>query len=222
MIDLHSHVLYGVDDGARDKNESIAMLKAARKCGFRVLYATPHYRAMWKNTNAAKKAFFDLKPEAAHLGIKLCRGAELYTGSFDRDMLNWYLVELAYDSSRCILFELKTSSLVSDEEERIYLLQRAGMDVLIAHPERYTEIQRSKQAMRRYFDIGCRLLISADDLLLPFWRIRRITAERILNSGFPVCIASDAHSADDYLRLRELLKKRPDLKRCFQGVEFDH
>jgi len=221
VIDLHSHILYGVDDGAATRSISLAMLDAAKNCGLRMICATPHYRGHWKDRDAARAAFADLAPEAKKRGLRLSLGAELYTASFDRDRLQWYLSELCYTGTNCILFELKTSSKETDEEEKIFLLQRAGMDVLIAHPERCTEIQQNRKAVERYAQIGCKFVLSADSLLMPPWESRRRSAEWLLKNKYCAAIASDAHEAQGYTDFAKLLTKRPELRAYAKGVSFE-
>ena len=71
MIDIHSHILYGVDDGAKDYEESVKMLKEAHKAGIRTIVATPHVRKPHFDKNKAKESLEKLKPVAESLGIKL-------------------------------------------------------------------------------------------------------------------------------------------------------
>lgn len=197
------------------------MLDAAKKCGIRTLCATPHYRAAWKDRESMRKVFADLVPEAKKRGIQLVLGAELYTGSFDRDKLSWYRSELAYAESSCILFEMKNVSLLAEEEEKIFLLQRAGMDVLIAHPERYMEVQTKHHVAERYLQIGCKLLISADALCRPLWNRRRAVAEWLIKNKLCAAICSDAHTLQDYIDYQELLAKRSELRSLTKSVSFE-
>jgi protein-tyrosine phosphatase len=77
MLDIHSHILPGVDDGARSHRQSLQMLAAARSAGVDILVATPHLKHLNVDTNRISEAFLWLKPYALAAGISLLRGYEI-------------------------------------------------------------------------------------------------------------------------------------------------
>ena len=207
MKDIHCHILYGVDDGAGTKDDSLRMLDIAAAGGISEIVATPHYRGRWKNRERARENYAQLQPEAQARGIALALGAEFFWMEFDRDHIERYVSEMTLGDSREFLFELDRHTEFSQVEESIYMLQQAGLSVLIAHPERNVPIQREKQAAKQYLDSCCGFVMSSD--ALAFWRLSSIykTAMREYKRGNYTYIASDAHSPSDYERHIKLLAK---------------
>lgn len=195
---MHCHILYGVDDGARTKEESLQMLDAAAKGGIRQIMATPHFRGRWNNRELVHRAYDDLVNEASKRGIVLLLGAEFFIREFENDRIRFYREELCLNNSNVILLELSSATTLDEARDVIYPLQRNGMEVIIAHAERNVQIQRSKKAFEEYLIMGCTLQMSIDCLSLPFWNPRRRTALRLLKANAYSQITSDAHCAYDY------------------------
>ncbi|HPF53587.1 MAG TPA: hypothetical protein P5116_03540 [Eubacteriales bacterium] len=207
MTDIHSHVLYGVDDGAKTREESIAMLKAASDCGVHRIIATPHYRRKWKDRTAAKTAYLDLMPIAEDMGISLEFGCEFSVFEFERERVDEYRAEFCLGDTRRFLLELGSKSEFRDVEEIIYALQRGGMDVILAHPERVFQLQRDKSMWDQYDELGCYFQMSVDALALSIFDPRRRLASRMLRQDRYDYLASDAHSVNDYFTYGAQMEK---------------
>ena len=202
MRDLHCHILPGVDDGARSLDESLRMFEAARKCGITSITCTPHcrdpyfdYMRMWKAYYAFERAVrlrapdFELQMgfEVSHAKLK-----ELGLGWAERlhfDGTNEFLLELDVGASRTTF---------ADYERTIFALQGMGLEVIIAHPERYRAIQKDVGIAEELCQMGCRLQASAD-----FVRGGRLGRERrparaLIRRGLYTYIASDAHHVGHY------------------------
>ena len=76
MIDIHSHILCGIDDGSRDIEESVKMLKAAKEAGFEKIIATPHVMRAGYDLEKSKKSFEMLLPYAKEIGVDIYQGYE--------------------------------------------------------------------------------------------------------------------------------------------------
>lgn len=198
MTDLHSHILSGLDDGARSPAESLAMLAAARAAGVTELVATPHVRDVCFDADAARARLDALRPEADALGVVLrlgfevdvCVMAALGAGAMER-----YCVE----GTRALLLELHRQALPPDLERIVYALQREGMIVILAHPERYLAADCVRA--RRLADMGCELQIDAMSLFSGRLRPDYRGAAAMLRRGLATWVASDAHEAGDFTLL---------------------
>ena len=162
MRDIHCHILPGVDDGAADLDESLAMLAAAKQAGVTRIVCTPHCRDPYFDYDKMWDAFELLRDNAD--GFPLQMGFEVNHRK---------LVELGIDAAEYLhfdgtnefLLELSThadSYAFREYESTIYDLQCRGYQVIIAHPERYRAVQKDASVAERLVDMGCKLQASAD------------------------------------------------------------
>lgn len=207
MIDMHCHILPEVDDGAKSMAEAKKMLSVAKQGGVSTIIATPHYRGRWTDRAAQKQAYLALKPEAEKRGITLAFGCEFYFAKFEAEEVPTYRERFCLGDSNRFLFELGTGTTFSEVENWIYELQRAGLEVILAHPERNAEIRSSKSVLRRYLEIGCLMQVSSDALTQSPFSAGRRTANYLIKSGNCDFIASDAHSVSDYEQFIRVMQK---------------
>lgn len=195
LIDLHSHILPGLDDGAQNDTEALEMLRIAAADGIDIIAATPH----------ADRATPDQILEGAHrlnelarqegLAISVVPGSEV---RIDADLPERHeaaqLVTLNQNSY--LLLELW---LMGDWppylRTAIYDCQRAGLMPILAHAERYPAVQRSPMIVADLVAAGVLIQINAGSLLHPAGSKTRDVAETLLRSHLVHVIASDAHHA---------------------------
>lgn len=196
LIDLHTHVLPGVDDGARDVDEALTMLAAAAEDGITTVLATPHshhvdavaVRAGVERLNvAAVEAGIDiavLPGHEARIAVELAQ--RYHDGTLlTLNQSTWLLLE-------CYLFDDWPIHLIHRSIDRLYA---AGLRPVLAHAERYPFVQRDPTALDSLIDRGIPIQINAGSLFLRAIDVERITAERLLASRTAHLIASDAHNA---------------------------
>ncbi len=206
MLDIHSHILPGVDDGAKSHRQALQMLSAARDAGFDILVATPHLRQLKVDVNRVSEAYFWLKPYAQAAGIRLLRGYEV---SYQ------VLLDLPYSELGCyciagtnlLLLELDSLHLFPQWNRVLTSIERAGYELVIAHPERYVYIQEHPEIIGKIRRYGCKIQIDAHAYLKPPWNIERRTAEKLIRKGWMDYIASDAHRPQDYRQMKAVLKR---------------
>jgi len=205
MIDIHSHVLPGVDDGAEDLAVSVKMLQLAAKIGITKLYATPHAKRQidWTNMN---RIYRQTAAEAHKVGIELLLGSELFYDlliKLNGDELPQY----CYQNTTTLLLEFHTQIVPPRWEYTLSALRDAGYHVIIAHPERYRFIQENidlAMAFRRY---GALLQLDTESLMRKPWDRTYRTARTILDKEVVDFISSDAHSIDMYQQYASAYKK---------------
>lgn len=193
MIDIHSHVLPGIDDGSGSVEESLAMLRASARQGVDCVAATPHFYPM-ENT---PERFLDQREEAAERlraawqpGLpKLLLGAEVYF--FEGMSRTEALDALCLEGSRVLLLEMPfgpwTERTVS---EVVSLRERRGLTVVLAHIERYFRWQ-PKEIWDELPDLGILTQCNAGFFL--DWRLRG-RARRMLRERKISFLGSDAHN----------------------------
>ena len=148
MIDIHSHILYGVDDGSKDLSMSLAMLKEEMESGVTLVYLTPHQNKQTLTGPLLKEryqSFLDeIKDKGIDIDIRL--GSEIYYyPGLKQDLLSGKA--LTMDESKYVLVEFSTRT-ETNISEIVYELVIAGFIPVIAHIERYTYLKKSD-----YFDI---------------------------------------------------------------------
>ncbi len=211
MLDRHCHILYGLDDGAVDLEESVAMLRAARAAGVTDIVATPHVLDASFDFLLACKRKEELKDHACKIGITLRLGCEVFwyaLSGLTPEMLSQCRIE----NTDSILVEFNLhSELPRDMMKGIFSLQQAGLEVIIAHPERYDCVKKDSSTAQQWLDMGCTLQLDANVLLLPILSPTRRCAYEMLKRGMYQYAASDAHCVRDYERFArsiELIKRK--------------
>jgi protein-tyrosine phosphatase len=195
-VDLHTHVLPAVDDGARNAAESLAMLRIAVADGTRVIVATPHGAVC--DRVCVQRAVHQLRELArsADLPVRLLGGSEQRLTSDLPDRLRagevatladtpWLLVELSLQAGWPSWFE-----------QAIYALQMAGGWPILAHAERYPAVQRAPLQLASATGAGVLMQINAGSLLGQSGARAQRAAEQLLRLRLAHLIASDAHAPD--------------------------
>lgn len=219
-VDIHSHILPGIDDGAQSREETLAMLQAAKRAGVAAIVATPHAQKVQADFDLIRDVFQDVKPAFEQNGIRLHLGFECHYRLF-LDCEPGALRDLCVNGTDVVLLEFSPGALPLQWENSINQLQRLGMEVIIAHPERYAPVQADLSIAGRMAQIGCELQLSAGSLAGGLFSRERKCAVDLLKAGMIHYIASDAHCAADYQiyaqvnkRYGRLVKKGALLHSC--------
>lgn len=193
MIDLHSHILPELDDGAQSLEESLAMARMAVESGIRVMVATPHcaddrgrevYSA-WKLLRQALKE--------NEIPLILLPGMEIF-GTEDTARLLKERKLFTLNGTRYPLIEFAFQSDGREETRILQSVCEAGYRPIIAHPERYGWLQENPWLMNLWTRMGCMAQVNRGSLLGRFGVRAQETAFELVGRGFVVAVASDAHS----------------------------
>lgn len=198
LLDLHSHVLPGLDDGASDMTEAVAMCRLALNDGARVLAATPHWYPSQNPPTARQiaQAVGCLQGElrAQGLPLELVAGAEV--------ALDPGLAQLARDGALptlgggpYLLLECPPHTSPRLLPDLIYSLRLAGLRPILAHAERTWEGTPDWGWLYGLVDQGCLVQVTAASLTGKLGASPKKTAEALLGLGLVNLLASDAHSA---------------------------
>ena len=197
MIDLHTHVLPGIDDGASDLDQAVAICRAAAHDGCNVLVATPHQRhpAWW---NSDEQHLDRLRRRLqAELGThpRILLGAEVHA---DSQLLDAVLDATGPAPSRLagtryLLLELSRDGIGPDPEMLVHELSVAGIVPVLAHPEHIPWLRRDPQQIERLVDLGALLQVTASSVLGRHGRAVQSSAHDLLDQGLVHVLASDCH-----------------------------
>jgi sortase B len=206
VLDIHSHVLPGVDDGSWSMEESIGMLGAAKASGVTAIIATPHRKGEAGEPSRIRQAYEALKVEAEKVGIDLYLGYEVHYRLFldgGAELARAFCLA----GTNVLLLEFSTGTLPLQWENTIYAIQQEGMDVIIAHPERYHSVQKDPSIAERMVQLGCELQVDVESLDVGANAAERKCARELLHRGWVGWLASDAHQRDAYDSMGSIHKK---------------
>lgn len=210
FIDLHLHYVPGVDDGARNVEEGIALCAALKEVGFAKLVTTPHIRSgMFDNrADGLREAFHAFAAQAqAHAGLpELALAAEHHCDALLLELLQAGEL-LPYPGGRSILIEFGYDSLPAAVERVAFKIALKGMRPIIAHPERCAPLFRKSDAIEQLLDQDVGLQLDVMALTGKYGRAPRGAAERMLEEGIYTIAASDAHRPDDALEVAKGIER---------------
>lgn len=200
MIDLHSHVLPGVDDGPAEMAEALEMLRIAAKDGVRVICATPHAHGpdLDAPPDAADRAHSALvaAAQAAGIALEIRLAAEnWYRKDLPRFAAEGRLRTLSTSGTRYALVEFPRTHVPPDAEEVLFALRLEGISPVIAHPERNPSCWSDPARILALREQGALLQVTAGSLTGLFRRESRDAAKALAKAGAIDCLASDAHGS---------------------------
>jgi protein-tyrosine phosphatase len=197
VIDLHCHVLPGIDDGPRTIDGSLALARAAADAGVRTLVATPHVSSRYPNdagTIRASASTLGERLAAEGVELELRCGAELAMTHVAR-IEAAELARLGLGGGPWLLVEPPFSPVASALEPIVQTLWQRGSRVVLAHPERCPAFHRDPGMLASLVREGALTSITAGSLVGQFGQKARRFAVQMAHEGMLHNVASDAHDA---------------------------
>ncbi len=200
MIDIHAHLLPGIDDGAAGIEQSLALARHAVADGLSRMVLTPHIQPdLYDNSRATITPVFDAFAVALvqyDIDLEIAWAAEVRLCPEIIPMLEGDTLPLfvGVDGRKTLLLELPHSHVPPGTEQLIKWLQAYDVGVLIAHPERNKEIMRNHGRVEAFIDMGCLLQLTAASVAGRFGAAPQRAAEYMLQRGWVTVLASDAHN----------------------------
>jgi protein-tyrosine phosphatase len=195
VIDLHCHVLSGIDDGPATIDGSVALARAAAADGTRLLVATPHVNSRYPNEPepiARGVEELNMRLAAEGIALEVRSGAELAMTRLV-EMQATQIQRFALGGGEWLLVECPLSSASTGFDILVLDLQRRGHRVLLAHPERCPAFHREPHMLGSLVSAGALTSITAGALVGRFGGEVRRFALRLVRDGMAHSVASDAH-----------------------------
>lgn len=198
MIDLHSHILPGIDDGPADLEGSLALARAAVAAGTTTIAATPHVNSRFQlgadDIAGLSERVSTLNTQLAEheLALEVVKGAEV---SFSRvpELNREQLGVLSLGEGPYLLVESPYSGVVPMVEELLFSLQAKGVRPVLAHPERCPAFQSDPGLVARLVEAGTVCLVNSGSIGGSFGKGARRLALALLRDGLVHAVSSDAH-----------------------------
>nr|APZ79106.1 Protein-tyrosine phosphatase Wzh [Streptococcus suis] len=221
MIDIHSHIIFGVDDGPQTIEESLALIGHAHGQGVRMIVATSHRRKGMFETpeKVIMTNFLQLKAAVAEVypEIRLCYGAELY---YSKDILSKLEKKKVptLNGSRYILLEFSMNTPWKDIQEGVNEVMLLGLTPVLAHIERYDALAFNADRVNELIEKGCMTQVNSSHVLkqgLIGNRAKEFKkrVQFFLEQDLVHCVASDMHNTTT---------RPPFMKQAYQIVKEEY
>ena len=223
MIDIHCHILPGIDDGAKDLHTSLEILKNAAASGVTDAILTPHFikDSKYCFSNTPKSQILDILRVAvkrAGININLYLGNEVYLDLEIVKLLRTDQISTLADS-RYLLVELPVRAEDSSAKDILFEVISCGYIPIIAHPERYLYFQNNPAKIQEYINIGCLMQGDYQSLHGRYGKHAKKALKTYLKKGQIHFLGSDTHKstenyrlADTYRELTKILKSEAKAK----------
>lgn len=210
FVDIHTHILPGVDDGSPDYETSVQMLREAYDDGTDAIVLTPHYKRGYTcgSADAVRARFAEFQAYAAErIPIALYLGTEaMYEMDLPQKLLDGKVLTMA--DSQYVLVEFRPSVSGDYLLNGIFSLTQCGYIPILAHAERYACLK--KEQIPELAEMGARIQINAGSVMGAFGFQAKRFCRGILKSGYVDYVASDAH---------DTVRRTVRLSRCAQYLE---
>ena len=221
MIDIHSHIVFGVDDGPSNKEESLALLREAFSQGVRVIVSTSHRRKnmfetpeeiIMTNFKEVKELVQKQLPD-----LTILYGAEIYYSQDALEKLESKQIPTLNDTQYALI-EFSTRTPYWEIRNALSKILLLGVTPVIAHIERYDELENNKKRVKELIDMGCYTQINSSTVLKPRlfgdkYRLYKKRAQYFLSHNLVHCVASDMHN---------LSSRPPYMKQAFDAISHQY
>ena len=193
MIDIHTHALPGVDDGAPDEGTAIAMCKMAAEAGTTDLVLTPHNNAQFRFDPQQTEEKRQELQTAIGEGLYLHRGCDLHLDFRNIEAALASPSDFTINGHNYLLVEFSDEILMQGTARVFQQFEEAGIVPIVTHPERNRLLRRDLRRLAKWIERGCLLQITGQSLLGSFGQRAEQTAIAMMNAGMVHFVASDSH-----------------------------
>lgn len=215
MIDLHCHLLPGIDDGPETGAQALRLCRLAVADGITHAITTPHiHPGRWPNTRQTiAKGCARLQRELQKRNIPLQVGYAAEVRLTDEIMQQVEADEIPFygevDGYRIMLLEFPHGHIIPGSDKLVLWLMQRKIRPLIAHPERNKQVMKDAALLQPFIDAGCWLQLTAGSVLGKFGDPAKATAHELLQADQVTAVASDGHNAG---------ARRPVLAEAFEYI----
>jgi protein-tyrosine phosphatase len=194
MVDLHCHILFGLDDGPKLLEDSLAMAEDAIADGITHVVATPHCNSQFLFDFAAVQAKRDALAEKLHGRLKLATGCDFHLNHENLLDIRKHPEPFCINQKDYLLVEFNEFSIPPAMDQTLHELQLAGLRPIITHPERNPILRSQPERLLHWVRLGCFAQITAGSLSGVFGPGAKEDAWNWLTRGLIHFVSSDAHN----------------------------
>ncbi|WP_414053269.1 tyrosine-protein phosphatase [Macrococcus equi] len=200
MIDIHNHILFGIDDGAQTKEDALDMARAAQAEGITDIIATPHHKiGVYENFGPKIKALTEevnnlIASEGISVKVHASQEIRIY-GDVVEDLKNGKALTLS-ENSPYVLIEFPSHEVPIFTEQLFTKMALEGYIPIIAHPERNSELQKNPNKLAELIELGALAQVTAGVVCGQLGEFSKKCAEMMMDHRLIHIIASDAHNVN--------------------------
>ena len=215
MIDFHTHIIPGIDDGSRNVNETFNLIKEAYEAGFKKIISTSHYlENRYEIKDEDRKTLLNA---ISHKAKSETPEMEFYLGS--EIFVTYNIVELlkekkasTINNTSYVLFELPMENNILGLKEILFKLAETGYKPIIAHPERYRFFQKNPNLLIELIEMGTLFQSNFGSLIGIYGQEAKKIAKRMLQANMIHFLGSDIHRENTiYKRMPEIMIALKDI-----------
>ncbi len=213
MIDIHSHILPGQDDGSPNLEESVAMVRMAAESGTTDMVASPHADLEFAFDPALVESKVSELVKASDGVVRIHYGCDfhLYFDNVQDALANPF--KYSINHKKYVLVEPSELMAFKSTEDVLERMRAAGMAVIVTHPERYGLLQRRIDQLESWVAAGSYLQLTAQSFFGRFGKAARKCAEELVRRGLAHFVASDAH---------DTVQRPPRLDEAYAWIAREH
>jgi protein-tyrosine phosphatase len=190
-VDIHSHVLYGLDDGAKTREQSMEMLALAARSGTTDIVATPHANGQYAfRPRLIEERIAELSAETS---VRIHPGCDFHLQFDNIEDALAHPEKYTINHKGYLLVEFPDLSIFTDADAVLMRLLAGGMVPIITHPARNRELQRRLDALASWVEQGSYVQVTAGSYLGVFGKAAKACANELMHRGLTHFVASDAH-----------------------------
>ena len=194
MIDLHCHILPGLDDGPDTREESLQMAESAVADGITHVVATPHSSESYFFDYARVRKLRDELQEAAPAGLTISTGCDFHVNPENLAALRFEPAPFCINQKNYLLVEFNEFSIPPTMDQTLHELRLAGISPVITHPERNRILCSDQRRLGNWIRLGCRVQVTGGSLTGAFGKMACERALSWIAKGMVHIVASDAHN----------------------------
>jgi protein-tyrosine phosphatase len=197
MVDIHQHLLFGIDDGSKSLAQSVAMVQMAMDDGFTHVVATPHANDQYPYDRVRNQSLLaqirDALPADVAAAMTLGLGCDFHLNFENTEDARLHPRRYTINETEYLLIELPDIGIPARIDEILYDLRVAGMTPILTHPERNVTLQRTPAKLQEWVEKGLLLQVTAGSVLGDFGATAESMAWSLLRKNVVHFLATDAH-----------------------------